>query len=94
MTGLRLVGRDGPPVDGVVPKLITVTAGIAVDGAGREIVVPADIPLRPQQFDEDIGPAPSLDPSHHRRHHVSLPGVHLAGRAHRVGVRVHGRKLR
>ena len=64
VTGLRLLGRDGPPTpDGVVPKLVTITAGIAVDGAGREIVVPADVPLRPQQFVDDIGGSPSIDTS-------------------------------
>jgi hypothetical protein len=37
----------------------TLTAGIAIDGTGREIVVPADVQLDPTTFDVFVQPDPT-----------------------------------
>lgn len=62
VTGLELRTQDD--VRGGVPvTTITITAGIAVDAAGRQVVLAADEPLPPEQFDSDGGsrdPDPSI----------------------------------
>jgi hypothetical protein len=39
----------------VVTKRLTVTAGVAFDGNGRQLVFAADQPLPPEQFVDDVG---------------------------------------
>jgi len=48
--GLKLNGTSA--TDAATNKYVSIklTAGIAVDGTGREIVVPADVPLNPSDF--------------------------------------------
>jgi hypothetical protein len=65
VTGLELRATDAVQ-GGVAVKDITITAGIAVDAAGRQIVLPADQRLPPEQFDADGG---SRDPD------PSIPGA-------------------
>jgi len=50
--GLDLKGDDKKTALGVAYKEITVTAGMAVDASGREIVVPADMRLPDEVFDQ------------------------------------------
>ena len=50
--GLDLKGDDKKTAAGVAYKEITVTAGMAVDASGREIVVPADTRLPDEVFDQ------------------------------------------
>jgi hypothetical protein len=50
--GLDLKGDDKKTASGVAYKEITVTAGMAVDASGREIVVPADTRLPDEVFDQ------------------------------------------
>lgn len=41
---------------------ITVTAGVADDGNGAQVVLAADMPLAPTQFQDDVGGAGEVDP--------------------------------
>ena len=50
--GLDLKGDDKKTAAGVAYKEITVSAGMAVDASGREIVVPADTRLPDEVFDQ------------------------------------------
>ena len=54
VVGLEMRQQDA--VQGqIAVKNITVAAGMAVDAAGRQIVLPADLPLPAEQFDIDGG---------------------------------------
>ncbi|MEU4689798.1 hypothetical protein [Actinoplanes sp. NPDC023714] len=65
--GLRLAAGDrqmmthGGQSVGTVP--VTVTAGVAIDGDGRLVVVPDDEPLTPEQFRADVL-SPAVDPDY------------------------------
>lgn len=64
--GLQLRAEDVPmSFNGstVVTKRLTVAAGIADDGNGAQIVLPADEPLPPEQFESDIGGSVEVDPT-------------------------------
>ena len=50
--GMNLKAEDKKTAAGVAYKEITVTAGMAVDASGREIVVPADTRLPDEVFDQ------------------------------------------
>jgi hypothetical protein len=50
--GLELKADDKKTAKGVAYKEISVTAGVAIDGSGREIVVPADTRVPDEVFDQ------------------------------------------
>jgi hypothetical protein len=50
--GLELKGRDRKTATGSPYQEVTVTAGMAVDGSGREVVVPAETRLPDEVFDQ------------------------------------------
>lgn len=50
--GLGLSGKEKQTAQGQKFQEVTVAAGVAIDGRGREIVVPADEVLSPENFDE------------------------------------------
>ena len=63
--GLLLQAEDLPmSFNGrtVMTKQVTITAGVADDGNGVQAVLPADEPLAPAQFDDDIGASIEVDP--------------------------------
>jgi hypothetical protein len=64
--GLELATQDLPMSSGtqtIKTKQITVTAGVAVDGNGVRMVLGADTPLAPTQFEDDVGGRGELDPA-------------------------------
>lgn len=64
--GLQLQTQDLPMSfkgQTVQTKQITVTAGVADDGNGAQLVLAADTPLAPTQFLDDVGGAGELDPA-------------------------------
>jgi hypothetical protein len=50
--GLELSGKDKQTAKGAAYKEVTLSAGMAVDGTGREIIVPADELLSEDRFDQ------------------------------------------
>ena len=50
--GLELKGVDKKTAGGVAYKEITVTAGVAIDASGREVLLPADTRLPDEAFDQ------------------------------------------
>jgi hypothetical protein len=64
--GLRMRSEDLPMTANgrtVVTKRLTVTAGVANDGNGTQVVLANDQPLAPEQFVEDVG-TPEPDRTH------------------------------
>ena len=62
--GLDLKGDDKKTAAGVAYKEVTVTAGMAVDASGREIVLPADRHLPDEVFDQlnvSVGQLPGAE---------------------------------
>jgi hypothetical protein len=57
-TGLDLVGKPSASATGTAYKVVTVKAGVAIDGTGREIVVPDDVTLNPSDFQGEVIPLP------------------------------------
>ena len=56
VSGLDLVGTDAPTTGTQKYKTVTLKAGIAIDGTGREIVVPEDTPLVASDFQSMVNP--------------------------------------
>src|SRR5579863_2540093 len=56
--GLDLVGTPSASATGTAYKVVTVKAGVAIDGTGREIVVPDDVTLTPSDFQGEVTPLP------------------------------------
>jgi hypothetical protein len=55
--GLRIAKEEVPlSYDGqsVITLRLTLTAGVVMDGHGRQIVCANDVPLAPQQFEDDV----------------------------------------
>lgn len=52
--GLRLEGRERQTEAGVKYQTVTVSAGLAVDGRGREIVVPEAVQLSENEFEQSF----------------------------------------
>jgi hypothetical protein len=50
--GLELSGKDKKDAQGKAYVEVTASAGLAIDGWGREIVVPEDVPLSESLFDD------------------------------------------
>jgi hypothetical protein len=64
--GLDLTSTDVPvPYNAqtVQVKQITLTAGMAIDGYGREIVVPADLRIGEERFEDAVGTSVEIDSS-------------------------------
>jgi hypothetical protein len=59
VSGLELVGTDAT-TGSQAYKTVALKSGIAIDGTGREIVVPADTPLVPSEFQSIINPKPGI----------------------------------
>ena len=51
-SGLKLTGKDKQTAGGETYKDVTLSAGLAIDGTGREVVVPEDAQLREDVFDQ------------------------------------------
>lgn len=51
-TGLKLTGKDKQTAGGEKYQDVTLSAGLAIDGTGREVVVPEDAQLREDVFDQ------------------------------------------
>ena len=62
--GLQLNTTDLPmSANGrtVITKTVTIAAGLALDGYGRQILIANDEPLRPEQFEDDVGGPIEID---------------------------------
>jgi hypothetical protein len=57
-TGFDLSGAPNASAGGVAYKVVTVKAGVAVDGTGREMVAPDDFTLTPSDFQGEVNPLP------------------------------------
>ncbi|HLK05677.1 MAG TPA: hypothetical protein VKT53_14660 [Candidatus Acidoferrum sp.] len=60
VTGLSLVGTDATLAGGTKYKTIVVQPGIAIDGTGREIVVPSQISLVSTEFQYAVNPKDNI----------------------------------
>jgi hypothetical protein len=58
-TGLVLQGTKKATVNGTAYVAVTLVAGIAIDGYGREIVVPADAQLSPADLENAVARSPT-----------------------------------
>jgi len=56
VTGLNLTGQPSASANGTSYKVVTCSAGIAIDGTGREIVVPDSVQLSPTDFLSTVSP--------------------------------------
>ncbi len=56
VTGLDLTGKPAATGSGTKYKTVTCAAGIAIDGTGREIIVPDAIQLSPADFLNTVSP--------------------------------------
>jgi hypothetical protein len=56
VTGLDLTGKPAATASGTSYKTVTCAAGIAIDGTGREIVVPDAVQLSPTDFLSTVSP--------------------------------------
>jgi hypothetical protein len=56
--GLELTSKSAMMATNQSYAIVTVTAGLAVDGTGREIIVPADVQLDPNDFLSQVNPQP------------------------------------
>jgi hypothetical protein len=54
--GLVLSGQSATDANGNNYQIVSLSAGVAVDGSGRELVVPAAIQLDPNQFQMQVAP--------------------------------------
>lgn len=61
--GLELVTEDRASASGAIYVEVSVTAGYALDGTGRELVSPATVPVSPDRFLSEV-PNPVSDPVH------------------------------
>src|SRR5260370_25567499 len=61
VSGLELVASPAQTAAGRPYAAVTVNAGVAIDGTGREIVVPSSVELDPASFRSQINP--QTDPS-------------------------------
>src|SRR5260370_6280163 len=61
ISGLELVASPAQTAAGQPYAAVTVNAGVAIDGTGREIVVPSSVQLDPASFQSQINP--QTDPS-------------------------------
>jgi hypothetical protein len=61
VSGLELVASPAQTAAGQPYAALTVNAGVAIDGTGREIVVPSSVELDPASFRSQINP--QTDPS-------------------------------
>jgi hypothetical protein len=77
-TGLALVETSQTTPQGAAYVDLTLTAGYAVDGTGRELVLASDLPLSPDRFTGD-NPRPTLEPGGTTSvwHPVFIRGVDL-----------------
>jgi hypothetical protein len=72
--GLDLVGK--PAVSGTTTYMVvTVKAGVAIDGTGREIVVPDDVTLNPSDFQGEVVPLPEPPSTPPKLYPVFLVGL-------------------
>jgi hypothetical protein len=58
VTGLELTSSTTATAGGQSYKVVTVNPGVAIDGTGREIVVPDPVPLSPTDFLNQVFPQP------------------------------------
>jgi hypothetical protein len=58
--GLVLSGQSETDASGNNYQNVSLSAGVAVDGNGRELVVPAAIQLDPNQFQMQVAPQPGI----------------------------------
>jgi hypothetical protein len=58
VTGLELTSKSATTAAGQSYAQVTVAAGLAIDGTGREIIVPADVQLDPNDFLSLVNPQP------------------------------------
>ncbi|HTO85360.1 MAG TPA: hypothetical protein VMQ73_24280, partial [Methylomirabilota bacterium] len=74
-SGLALTKQDKTAADGSTYVEVTLGQGIAIDGTGREIVVPADTPLDEAAFDNsNVAVGQSTDPKVQTWYPVFLVG--------------------
>src|SRR4029077_13459655 len=57
-SGLKFQSNKAATAVGTAYVTVTLTAGVAIDGTGREIVVPSDVQLNPNDFQSDGTPLP------------------------------------
>jgi hypothetical protein len=60
VSGLDLQGTDAADASGTRYKAVTLRAGVAIDGSGREIVVPEDVALQPEDLKSQTNPKPQI----------------------------------
>jgi hypothetical protein len=58
VAGLDLSSSSATTAGGVNYAVVTVNAGVAIDGTGREIIVPANVQLDPTEFMSQVNPQP------------------------------------